>query len=183
MRARNPRISVDYSTGRKSITFDIDRPEDIPAGELELTVKPYKPKRSLSANAYLWVLVGKLADKTGLPPDEIYRNAIRAVGISQLMVVNARAVSTIDHVWQAYGLGWFTERVDEDRDGDVILRAYYGSSSYDRKQMAALIDYVVQDCRAIGIDTMTPAELAGLIDRWEGERNGKVQGRAKHNAG
>ena len=183
MRARNCKISRNFTTGKWSVSFDIDRPEDLPQGELDLTIKPYKPKRSLSANAYLWVLVGKLADKTGLPPDEIYRNAIRAVGISQLMVVNARAVSTIDHVWQAYGLGWFTERVDEDRDGDVILRAYYGSSSYDRKQMAALIDYVVQDCRAIGIDTMTPAELAGLIDKWEGERNGKVQGRAKHNAG
>lgn len=174
MRARNPRISVDYSTGRKSITFDIDRPEDIPAGELELTVKPYKPKRSLSANAYLWVLVGKLADKTGLPPDEIYRNAIRAVGISQLMVVNARAVSTIDHVWQAYGLGWFTERVDEDKDGDVILRAYYGSSSYDRKQMAALIDLVVQDCKQLGIETLTERELSLLCDRWEGDNGKKI---------
>ena len=128
------------------------------------------------------MLVGKLADKTGLPPDEIYRNAIRAVGISQLMVVNARAVSTIDHVWQAYGLGWFTERVDEDKDGEVILRCYYGSSSYDRKQMAALIDYIVQDCKAMGIETLTEQELSLLCDRWEAD-NGKVQGRAKHNAG
>ena len=182
MRARNCKISRDFTTGKWSVSFDIDRPEDIPQGELDLTIKPYKPKRSLSANAYMWVLVGKLADKTGLPPDEIYRNAIRAVGISQLMVVNARAVSTIDHVWQAYGLGWFTERVDEDKDGEVILRCYYGSSSYDRKQMAALIDYIVQDCKAMGIETLTEQELSLLCDRWEAD-NGKVQGRAKHNAG
>ena len=182
MRARNCKISRNFTTGKWSVSFDIDRPEDIPQGELDLTIKPYKPKRSLSANAYLWVLVGKLADKTGLPPDEIYRNAIRAVGISQLMVVNARAVSTIDHVWQAYGLGWFTERVDEDKDGEVILRCYYGSSSYDRKQMAALIDYIVQDCKAMGIETLTEQELSLLCDRWEAD-NGKVQGRAKHNAG
>ena len=182
MRARNCKISRDFTTGKWSVSFDIDRPEDVPQGELDLTIKPYKPKRSLSANAYMWVLVGKLADKTGLPPDEIYRNAIRAVGISQLMVVNARAVSTIDHVWQAYGLGWFTERVDEDKDGEVILRCYYGSSSYDRKQMAALIDYIVQDCKAMGIETLTEQELSLLCDRWEAD-NGKVQGRAKHNAG
>ena len=174
MRARNCKISRDFTTGKWSVSFDIDRPEDIPAGELELTVKPYKPKRSLSANAYLWVLVGKLADKTGLPPDEIYRNAIRAVGISQLMVVNARAVSTIDHVWQAYGLGWFTERVDEDKDGEVILRCYYGSSSYDRKQMAALIDYIVQDCKAMGIETLTEQELSLLCDRWEADNGKKI---------
>ena len=174
MRARNCKISRDFTTGKWSVSFDIDRPEDIPQGELDLTIKPYKPKRSLSANAYMWVLVGKLADKTGLPPDEIYRNAIRAVGISQLMVVNARAVSTIDHVWQAYGLGWFTERVDEDKDGEVILRCYYGSSSYDRKQMAALIDYIVQDCKAMGIETLTEQELSLLCDRWEADNGKKI---------
>lgn len=170
MRARNPRISVDYSTGRKSVTFDIDRPEDFPQGELELTVKPYKPRRSLTANAYMWVLVGKLAEETGLSPDEIYRKAVREVGISQLMVVNAKAAPTIDHVWRAYGLGWFTDKVDDDRDGEVILRCYYGSSSYDRKQMAALIDYIVQDCKAMGIETLTERELSLLCDKWEGSQ-------------
>lgn len=182
MRARNCKISRDFTTGKWSMSFDIDRPEDFPQGELELTVKPYKPRRSLTANAYMWVPVGKLAEETGLSPDEIYRKAVREVGISQLMVVNAKAAPTIDHVWRAYGLGWFTDKVDDDRDGEVILRCYYGSSSYDRKQMAALIDYIVQDCKAMGIETMTPAQLAGLIDRWEVD-NGKVQRRAQHNAG
>lgn len=179
MRARNARITIDYATGCKSVSFDIDRPEDIPEGELELTIKPYKPKRSLSANAYMWELVGKLADATGLSPDEIYRNAVRQTGISQLMVVNAKAVPTIEHVWSGYGLGWFTDKVDEDGDGSVIIRAYYGSSVYNRKQMAALVDYIKQDCEAMGIETMTPAQLAGLLDRWESK---DVQRRTKHNA-
>lgn len=91
MRARNCKISRDFTTGKWSMSFDIDRPEDFPQGELELTVKPYKPRRSLTANAYMWVLVGKLAEETGLSPDEIYRKAVREVGISQLMVVNAKA--------------------------------------------------------------------------------------------
>ena len=51
MRARNCKISRDFTTGKWSVSFDIDRPEDIPQGELDLTIKPYKPKRSLSANA------------------------------------------------------------------------------------------------------------------------------------
>ena len=53
------------------MSFDIDRPEDIPQGELDLTIKPYKPKRSLSANAYMWVLLGKLADATGITRTDI----------------------------------------------------------------------------------------------------------------
>ena len=62
--------------------------------------------------------------------------------------------------------------VEEDAGGSVILRAYYGSSTYNRKQMAALIDLVVQDCKQLGIETLTERELSLLCDRWEGD-NGK----------
>jgi hypothetical protein len=155
------------------VSFDIDRPEDIPQGELDLTIKPYKPKRSLSANAYMWVLVGKLADATGISSTDIYRNTVKQLGISQLIVINAAAVPAFKPVWEQYGLGWFVDDVDEDTGGSVILRAYYGSSTYNRKQMAALIDLVVQDCEQLGIETLSPAELAGLVDGWEADTGRK----------
>ena len=84
-------------------------------------------------------------------------------------MIDAAAAATFKRVWGQHGLGWFVDDVDEDTGGSVILRAYYGSSTYNRKQMAALIDLVVQDCKQLGIDTLTPAELAGLVDRWEGQ--------------
>lgn len=169
MRARNCKITRDFTTGQWSISFDIDRPEDIPQGELDLTIKPYKPKRSLSANAYMWVLIGKISDATGINRDEIYRNTVKHLGISQLIVINTAAAPAFKRIWEQHGLGWFVDDVDEDLDGSVILRAYYGSSTYNRKQMAALIDLVVQDCKQLGIDTLTPAELAGLVERWEAD--------------
>ena len=156
------------------MSFDIDRPEDIPQGELDLTIKPYKPKRSLSANAYMWVLVGKLADATGISSTEIYRNTVKQLGISQLIVINAAAAPAFKRVWEHYGLGWFVDDVDEDTSGSVILRAYYGSSTYNRKQMAALIDLVVQDCKQLGIETLTERELRLLCDKWESDNGKKV---------
>ena len=42
---------------------------------------------------------------------------------------------------------------------------YYGSSVYDTKQMSALIDHIVQDCKALGIETKTPAEIMLLNER------------------
>jgi hypothetical protein len=32
--------------------------------------------------------------------------------------------------------------------------------------MSRLIDAVVEDCKAVGIETMTPAELDALVSRW-----------------
>ena len=43
---------------------------------------------------------------------------------------------------------------------------YYGSSTYDTKQMSRLIDNIVQDCQAVGIETLTPDKLALLLEEW-----------------
>ena len=50
--------------------------------------------------------------------------------------------------------------------GCVNVTVWYGSSVYDTKQMSRLIDAIVQDCKAAGIETMTPAELDALVSRW-----------------
>ena len=42
-------------------------------------LKEQRKKRSLDANAYFWVLAGELAARTGRPPDDIYRDYVRAV--------------------------------------------------------------------------------------------------------
>ena len=44
---------------------------------------------------------------------------------------------------------------------------YYGSSTYDTKQMSALIDSLVQEAQALGIETLPPAEIARLNSQWE----------------
>ena len=43
-------------------------------------------------------------------------------------------------------------------------------------------NFIISTCKQLGIQTLTERELSLLCDKWEGERNGKVQGRAKHNA-
>lgn len=47
------------------------------------------------------------------------------------------------------------------------LRAYYGSSTYDTRQMSALIDHIVQDCKQLGIETLTPDKLAAMMGEWD----------------
>lgn len=46
----------------------------------DLTVKEHRKKRSLDANAYAWVLIGKLADAMRVPPTVVYNNAIQNIG-------------------------------------------------------------------------------------------------------
>ena len=132
-------------------------------------IKEWRERRSLDANAYRGVLVGKLSGKLGLPPEEIYRAAIRDVGDNyEVMPVRNDALERWKVIWQSNGLGWLCEEIGPSKlDGYTNVRNFYGSSAYDKAQMSRLIDNIVQDCKAQGIETMTPAELERLMEEWK----------------
>lgn len=131
-------------------------------------VKEFRERRSLDANAYCWVLLGKLAGKLELPPEEIYRAAIRDVGDNyEVMPVRNDALERWKEIWQSNGLGWLCEEIGPSKlDGYTNVRNFYGSSAYDRSQMHRLIEIIVQDCKAQGVETLPPAELARLTEEW-----------------
>jgi hypothetical protein len=51
-------------------------------------------------------------------------------------------------------------------DGCTNVILYYGSSTYDVEQMSRLIENIVQDCKALGIETKPEAELNSLLEQW-----------------
>ena len=133
----------------------------------EADLKEHRKKRSLDANAYCFVLISKIAEKVGISIEEIYRRAVREIGGNNTVVcVKDEAVDALCSAWKLKGLGWQTEVIPSKLDGCSNVVLYYGSSTYDTKTMSRLIDYVVQDAKALGIETMTPCELAALVERW-----------------
>ena len=131
-------------------------------------IKEKKARRSLNANAYMWVLCGALAERIGLTKDDIYREHIKNIGVYRQVEIDEKAADTLIYSWGLHGVGWIAEKVDyTQHDGFILVNLYYGSSTYNTRQMSRLIDNLVQDCREQGIETMTPAELSLLLDRWE----------------
>lgn len=168
-------VAQDFVSGRMKITFEVNEAEALKSGydelkdkdKLTIEVKPWRRKRSLDANAYCWVLIDRLAEANGLTKEEAYRNAIRDIGgNSDTVCVVNDAVGNVCKAWERHGLGWQTDTFESKLDGCTNVILYYGSSTYDSAQMSRLIDNVVQDCKAVGVETMTPAELAGLVERW-----------------
>ena len=134
----------------------------------DLSIKEHRKKRSLDANAYAWVLIGKLADAMRITPKEVYRQAIVNIGGNyEVLPVRDEAVAKFKEVWEAQGQGWPCYDLGKSKhDGYRNLKCYYGSSSYDVRQMTQLIDNLVQDCKALGIETMTPEQLSLLTEAW-----------------
>lgn len=131
------------------------------------TIKEHKPRRSLDANAYAWVLMDKLAEKTRVPKTEIYRSYIREIGGNcETVCVLERAAKKLMESWGRNGIGWIADKTPSKLEGCVNVVLYYGSSTYDTKQMSRLIDLVVTDCKEQGIETLTPFELDAMKERW-----------------
>ena len=136
--------------------------------EYELSVEKVKKKRSLDANAYFWILCDKLAESAHVPKTDIYRSYIKNIGgNNEVVCVVNKASDKIIKGWEHNGIGWQTDTLESKIDGCTNVILYYGSSTYDSKQMARLIDFIVQDCKAVGIETATPEELARLTQEWK----------------
>ena len=148
-------IAVRLTEEMKDIFFDVE-------------IKAYKGKRSLDANAYCWTLLDKLAAVMRIGKVELYRSFVCDIGgNSQTVCVVNKGVEGLRKHWESRGLGWVTETMKSKIEGCTNVILYYGSSTYDTAQMSRLIQLVVEECQAQGIETMAPDELwklKGLTD-------------------
>lgn len=174
-------VSYSYPAIKPLVTFEMNEKQSArnmvdalkDAETLSIKIDIYREKRSLDANRYLWKLCSMIADKLsddGVPhtKEEIYRKAIKARGIcreqGELPIDFAKTSRT---AWEMLGTGWITEQVDFEPDGErVIVRYYYGSSTYNTKQMSRIIDWLVVECQNLGVETKSQAEIDSLLQSW-----------------
>lgn len=138
-----------------------------------IKIEKWRERRSSNANSYMWQLLEKIAialsrDKTVYTSVDMYRKAIREVGVWQDVKIENKAVNTVRYSWSLNGKGYLSEIIEKSQDYTTV-RMYYGSSRYNTKQMSRLIDYVVADAESLGIDTKTPNELAEIMSLWEAQ--------------
>lgn len=133
-----------------------------------ISIEQQKRRRSLNANAYMWTLCHKIAEKVGTTKETVYRKNIREVGSFETVELLSEGVPRFIRSWQANGLGWIAEPLSE-RNGYTTVIAYFGSSSYSTAEMSRLIDAVVAEAKTLGVETMTPEELDRLTLTWKGE--------------
>lgn len=128
--------------------------------QVEITIKPYRQKRSKDANAFAWVVIDRIAEAMRMDKVDVYRNAIRSIGgVSDTVCAVDRAVKDLRQLWEGRGIGWVTDTMPSKIDGCTNVILYRGSSVYDSKQMSALIDHLLQDAENIGLKIERPEDL------------------------
>ena len=131
--------------------------------EWAVEFKQVRRKRSLSANAYAWVLMDKLAQKLGTTKTAVYREHVRVYGSFQIIRLKREALVRFEELWKGNGLGWIVEHIGSVGE-TVEVMAYPGTSTYNTAEMARFIDGLVTECREQGIETMEPGRLKSLVE-------------------
>lgn len=131
--------------------------------DLDIELKKHREKRSLNANAYCWVLLQKLAEKLNTSKDDLYLIMLERYGQFTHLVVKPNVVDKVKEEWRTCRV--LGEITVNGKKG-IQLQCYFGSSTYNSKEMSTFIDGIISECKEQGIETMTPTELERLKIEW-----------------
>lgn len=170
----------DYVTGTDIVVFvpeqkALEACESLRDKRLTLNIKQYRQKRSLNANSYYWALLSKICEATGVDSNYQHNLNLRECGyleqdedgnVISVDVADTEAGERKADYAEYYHL-YPTSNV-YTRDG-VTVRQYYllrGSSTFNTKEMAILIDIAVDQAKDLGIETATPEQINEYLQRW-----------------
>ncbi len=125
--------------------------------EKKFEVQECKGKRSLSQNSYCWLLINKIANILRLSKEEIYLQMLEDYGQSILIPVQKGEKPNGYFKYYKYE----TSSILNGKEADWY-KIYKGSSEFDSKEMTILIDGIIQECKQLGIETLTPDEISKL---------------------
>lgn len=155
-------ISPDSKYSAKGITQEIKQKK----GKIfSLAVAEHRENRSKNANSYCWILCQKIAEVIHSTKELVYQKFIHDVGSFIIYPVENENAEDDIRKWDGIGLGWQAEVLTIGKDMSDIIH-YFGSSSYNSKEMAILIDEIVTECKELDIETMSPNELESLKEAW-----------------
>lgn len=137
--------------------------------EISVEIKRYYPGRSLTANNFAWALCSDIG-RAMTPPltkEDVYRKAIKAVGVYTPVTLIAWDVPTVLKRWSDHGTGWIADVVDDAGTGRKLVHLYYGSSTYTVDEMRVLLEWLVDQCQQMGIPIpLSEKDEEDLLERW-----------------
>ena len=160
--------------GTQNITVTVDADftkayERLKDQRITVEIKKETNGRSKDANAFCWALCSEIG-KSMLPPlskEDVYRMAIKAVGVYIDKKLNVWDVETVRTRWESHGTGWLFEVVDDAGPGRKLCNLYFGSSTYTVDEMRILLDWLTDQARQTEIPIpLSKKEETELLERW-----------------
>lgn len=152
-------LTVNEDAAAKNLYDDLHE-----ADKLSIKIDKYREKRSLNANAYAWKLLTEIANIVRSSKDDVYFEMLKRYGQSEI-------ISVLAHIPIGEYVKYREEAGESKLNGKLFkhYKVYKGSSEFDSREMSIFLDGVVSEAKEMGIQTMTPDEVARLKSLWREE--------------
>ncbi len=112
-------------------------------------------------------MIAKEISKDGeiVTKESIYKDAINYIGVFEPMIIKQKAYDNFKRIWERQGLGFLIKEVSR-KDNYVKVHCYYGSSTYDSKEMSLLIGLLIQEAKELNLETKPQEEIDNLLEQW-----------------
>lgn len=175
MKCSNPRLTHEYGRGWV-LCFDVDSEstglakmvvDKYKDGYVDLTIDKWSDKRSIQANAYFHVLVNEIAKATKSSMDDVKKQLVLNYGTpargsdGKYAAVKVPKNTDLDQFYKYY------RHIGTDENGLYMYILFKRTSDLNKEEMGRLITGTQDEAKALGIETMTPDELARMMNRYK----------------
>lgn len=135
--------------------------------KLSIKIKAFREKRSLDANSYFHVLVGKISEALTISKAKAKNILICKYGQPQLLPDGKAMIyktnAPVEFMLELESMHCIPIKYLDDA---TFYKIYRGSHTYDTKEMSSLIDGTVADAKDLDIETISPEQIRQMKERW-----------------
>ena len=172
-------ITQNFLNRKLQVTFEIDTSpveelNSLTGIDLNVTAKKFRAKRSLDANAYFHVILGKIADQLNISKTKCKNILICRYGQQDFLdegkpVIIKTNIDVEKMLEQEFLHCQPCGSKYENGSEVVFYKVFRGSHTYDSKEMSILIDGAVSEAKEMGIETMSPDQIKRMVSSWQSQ--------------
>lgn len=162
-------LALNFQTRKVTLTLTINEEaaaknlyDDLhDAEKLSIKIDKHREKRSLNANNYAWKLLTEIGNVLRASKEDVYWEMLKRYGQSEI-------ISVLAHIPIDKYVKYCEEAGESKLNGKLFkhYKVYKGSSEFDTREMSIFLDGIVSEAEELGIQTLTPNQIAELKSRW-----------------
>lgn len=147
--------------------------ERLSGKQLDIELKQHRERRSLDANAYFHVLVGKIAAALNDSNENVKRELVIDYGTIDHDSTGRPVICMLPSTADVDAVCRYTRLFSQQMIDGLLINCYLvykQTHLMDTAEMARLIDGAIYEAKELGIETATPEELQRLKEAWTSGR-------------
>ena len=138
---------------------------------LDIKANKHRQKRSLDANALLWLCLGRIA--TALQADKwsIYLQMLKRYGKFTYICVKPNVAEAVKMQWRESEV---IGEISINGQTAVQMLCYFGSSTYNTKEFSVLLEGVISEMQEMRLETPTSEDMRRALEQWEKNNGNKA---------